>query len=89
MNRYKAFNVHERGYSHISKGLPRQDNSYSFSCDDYAIAIIADGHGSPQYFRSDVGSELAVKISSELITNLISRKKDARKNSENIKRFIK
>ena len=89
MNIYKSFNVHERGFSHISSGLPRQDNSYSFSCTDYAIAIIADGHGSPQYLRSDIGSELAVKVCADLLSNLISRKKDAKKNAENIKRFIK
>ena len=89
MNIYKAFNVHERGFSHISSGLPRQDNSYSISCTDYSIAIIADGHGSPQYLRSDIGSELAVKVCADLLSNLITRKKDAKKNAENIKRFIK
>lgn len=89
MNNYKAFNIHERGYSHLTSGLPRQDNSYSVSCDEYAIAVIADGHGSPQYFRSDRGSAFAVEVCSNLLINLITRKKDARKNASNLKSFIK
>lgn len=89
MNNYKAFSILERGYSHLASGLPRQDNAYSVSCDEYAIAAIADGHGSPQYFRSDRGSAFAVKVCSNLLVNLITRKKDARKNASNLKSFIK
>jgi hypothetical protein len=89
MNIYKAFNVHERGFSHISSGIPRQDNSYSHYDDEYSIAIIADGHGSPQYLRSDIGSELAVNVCADLLSDLIKGKKDAKKNEDKIKRFIK
>jgi serine/threonine protein phosphatase PrpC len=38
-----------------------------------AIALAADGHGSPRYFRSDKGSEFAVTIAKNAISNFIDK----------------
>jgi serine/threonine protein phosphatase PrpC len=38
-----------------------------------AIALAADGHGSPRYFRSDKGSEFAVSVAKNAISEFIDR----------------
>ncbi len=50
------------GASHTAKGTVCQDWSAFQATDDYAIAVVADGHGSKKHFRSDVGSKLAVAV---------------------------
>jgi serine/threonine protein phosphatase PrpC len=60
-----------RGASHLKSGLPNQD-AISFWLPESgvgppAILAIADGHGSPQHFRSATGSELAVEAATALL----------------------
>ena len=54
-----------RGASHIRSGLPNQDEigwqQYSGSLRSLIVAV-SDGHGSAKYFRSHIGSRLAVEI---------------------------
>ncbi len=56
------------GYKHTSKGRPGEDSSGCYPdvdqnqrCDDYQIAVIADGHGDPSCFRSKRGSTFSVQ----------------------------
>lgn len=55
------------GDSHIRRNIVCQDSSGTYVGEDFAIAVVADGHGSSKHFRSDVGSKIAVKISIELL----------------------
>lgn len=89
MNSYRAFNIDALGFSHLSSGLPKQDNTLSNVSDAYAIAAVADGHGSPQYIRSDHGSAFAVEVCVNLLTDMFTRGVDAKRNAEKLKRFIK
>ena len=60
-----------RGASHIRAGLPNQDAlKYLPKNGDgnFVILSVADGHGSKNYFRSDVGSQLAVDVACEVCT---------------------
>jgi serine/threonine protein phosphatase PrpC len=54
-----------RGASHIRSGLPNQDEvgwqQYSGSLRSLIVAA-SDGHGSAKYFRSHIGSRLAVEV---------------------------
>lgn len=61
MNNY-VFNITERGFLHIKKGIPCEDSSGSFEDNggEYAIAVVADGHGDPACFRAEKGSQFAV-----------------------------
>ncbi|MBQ9156126.1 MAG: protein phosphatase 2C domain-containing protein [Eubacterium sp.] len=61
------------GDSHIRKGIVCQDSAGHYVSDRYAIAVVADGHGSAKHFRSDVGSKLAVKITTGLLKNYMNR----------------
>jgi serine/threonine protein phosphatase PrpC len=56
------------GASHIKNGMPCQDSSLCINNDDYTFIAVSDGHGSKQYFRSDVGSRFAVKAAYECMT---------------------
>ena len=62
-NNMYAFHSSHQGASHKRKGLVCQDSAFSRfkSNDRYAIAIVSDGHGGKNYFRSDRGSRLAVE----------------------------
>ena len=58
---WNHLNDTQTGATHIRKGVICQDASTSGSTDDTAWAIVADGHGSERYFRSDRGAELACR----------------------------
>ena len=49
------------GSLHIKNNMPCQDSARTYMEDNFCLAVIADGHGSPQYFRSDRGSRFAVE----------------------------
>lgn len=58
----KCFNSHCQGESHKATEKPCQDFSFSIKSENYAIAVVSDGHGGKRYFRSDVGSKIAVEV---------------------------
>lgn len=49
------------GVSHKRLNQPCQDASFSIKTKHYSMAVVCDGHGGGDYFRSDRGSKLAVK----------------------------
>jgi hypothetical protein len=61
-----------QGESHIHINKVCQDSSYSSTSDSMSIAIVCDGHGGARYFRSDVGSRLAVEATIECIQAFVS-----------------
>lgn len=65
MNNYSSFSHTTTGSFHIKNGIVCQDCSMSFSNDKYSFAAVADGHGSPQYIRTDRGSRFAVECACE------------------------
>ena len=71
-----AFHVIERGYSHILTDKPCQDYAASHYTKDYAIGIVADGHGSKRYFRSERGSKFAVWVTITILQDFLSSAKN-------------
>lgn len=69
----RAFHVSEIGASHILVGKPCQDYAASIETENYAIAVVADGHGSDCYFRSDRGSRLAVATALQMLQEFLSQ----------------
>lgn len=59
------------GHLHIQKNIPCEDSSDNFSDQEgrYHIAIVADGHGDPACFRSEIGSQIAVEVSKASLQN--------------------
>ena len=64
-----TFNHTSIGNSHHASGKPCQDASYAASNDQYAIAIVSDGHGGEAYSRSDVGAQMALRAARYVIDN--------------------
>ena len=61
-----------RGASHERNGKPSQDHWGHRALPEGGAAIaVADGHGSAKYFRSEVGSQLAVEVVLDLITEMM------------------
>lgn len=58
---FNGFSHSVKGASHEKTGLVCQDSSAYKVCDDYAICVVADGHGSKKHFRSHLGSKFAVE----------------------------
>lgn len=71
-----AFHAITRGSSHILTDKPCQDCAASHYTKDYAIGIVADGHGSDRYFRSERGARFAVEITMTTLQELLSSTKN-------------
>ena len=63
-----------RGASHQQSDLPNQDAIKFKEIPEYQAAILAisDGHGSKEYFRSDIGSKYAVEVAVAEIEDVVS-----------------
>lgn len=73
MRDYNVFHKTVRGYFHMSRQLPLEDasGSYSEECgggDVFYIAVTADGHGDPACTRSGCGAQMAVNAAMECLT---------------------
>lgn len=68
-----AFHCSHQGASHKKVGKVCQDAAFSSSGDKYLMAIVCDGHGSANYFRSDRGAKLAVQTAQKALKGFMDR----------------
>ena len=61
-----------RGASHVESGTVCQDYADYKVTDKYAVAAVADGHGSKKHFRSDFGSKSGVEVAIKAIDEFCS-----------------
>jgi len=71
MSSYKSFAITQQGISHIKEGKVCQDASFKIDNDAMSIAVVADGHGDNNCFRSDRGAKLAVACAVKGIVEFI------------------
>ena len=64
---FNGFSHSVMGASHEKTNLVCQDSSAFKIGDHYAVAVVADGHGSKKHFRSHLGSKFAVEAAIEAI----------------------
>lgn len=76
------------GGSHKKRNKPCQDFSSDYTCDDFSIIAVSDGHGSSKHFRSDVGSKLAAHGSIEEVRKVIENDFDLVNFKENPRKII-
>lgn len=64
MNEVYTFHETVRGHLHVMREIPCEDFSDSYSAENgkYHIAIVADGHGSKECFRSSFGSQAVTEV---------------------------
>lgn len=77
---FKGFSHSVKGASHEKTGLVCQDSSAFKVCENYAIAVVADGHGSKKHFRSNLGSKFAVEATIETIDKFYENTEDFESN---------
>lgn len=59
---FKGYALSVRGASHEEDGSVCQDSARVYIGEDFAVAAVADGHGSEKHFRSASGSEMATRV---------------------------
>ncbi|MCL2054427.1 MAG: protein phosphatase 2C domain-containing protein [Oscillospiraceae bacterium] len=64
---FSKFKAKCEGFSHKKNGTVCQDSTDAHKSDKIAICVVSDGHGSEKYFRSDKGSDTAVKVAIEAV----------------------
>lgn len=69
MNQVYSFHETVRGHLHVVREIPCEDYSDSYSAESgkYHIAIVADGHGASECFRSNVGSKAVTEVSMQCL----------------------
>lgn len=77
MNTTYDFAFSEQGYNHIKSDKVCQDSSGHYSDDSMAIVVIADGHGSDNYPRTDRGSSFAVEATITAIREFVKTVEDS------------
>jgi len=65
-----------QGASHIKHNKICQDFGGHYRCDDFAVAVVCDGHGGDAYIRSDRGSKFAVRVTIDSIKEFMSNKQE-------------
>ena len=66
----------EGGENHKKHNKPCQDRSFRFSGEGMHIAVVADGHGSDNCFRSEYGAQFAVNAAKKGINAFIKSPRD-------------
>ncbi|MCH5349002.1 MAG: protein phosphatase 2C domain-containing protein [Oscillospiraceae bacterium] len=75
-----GFSHSVRGASHERTGLVCQDSSAYKISERYAVAVVADGHGSKKHFRSNIGSKAATEAVLETIERFYENADEFEKN---------
>lgn len=72
MKTYSSFAKTCIGANHVRRGIVCQDSSIAVNKENYSLAAVADGHGSPQYLRTDKGSQLCIKSAVECVDEFMN-----------------
>ncbi len=62
MQSYITLHNHHIGLSHINNNMECEDYSLSFGDDNLSVAVICDGHGDKNCFRSALGAKFGCEI---------------------------
>lgn len=77
MNTINDFAFSEQGYNHIKSDKVCQDSSGHYSDNSMAVVVVADGHGSDNYPRTDRGSSFAVEATITAIKEFVKTVEDS------------
>jgi serine/threonine protein phosphatase PrpC len=69
---YQSFSASVIGGSHVKHGKDIQDRTKSFDNPKLSFAVVADGHGADECFRSAQGAKIAVECASKALHDFIN-----------------
>ncbi len=78
MSKWHAIASSVRGSRHVRTGAPNQDAEAHWCDGEIALVCVADGHGSAQHHRSDVGASLAVEVGISALRDIACAPKESR-----------
>ncbi len=78
--KFNGFSNSIMGASHEKNGLACQDSSAFKLSEHYAVAVVADGHGSKKHFRSQYGSKFAIEATIETIDSFYKHREELEAN---------
>lgn len=88
MIKFREFAASSIGPKYAAKGWDCQDSSDMISFDDVQAVAVADGHGGGDYFRSQIGSKLAIEVLFNQLRYAFENMKDTERFSDTaIKNF--
>ncbi|MBR5913213.1 MAG: protein phosphatase 2C domain-containing protein [Selenomonadaceae bacterium] len=88
MIKFREFAASSIGSKYAERGWDCQDSSDSISFDDVQAIAVADGHGGGDYFRSQIGSKLAIEVLFRQLRYAFENMKDTERFSDTgIKNF--
>lgn len=67
---FLVFSTSVVGADHLLNEKKCQDSSMHFTGDGFILAVVCDGHGGDEYFRSDIGSLLAAQAAVDSLTHI-------------------
>ena len=67
----KSFHISVQGANHIQRNKECQDASISYADENYAVAIVCDGHGGADYVRSAIGSSKCCEVAEDKIKSFL------------------
>lgn len=68
---YIAYSAHQIGASHRSRNLPCEDFSANYMDEKIAVAVVSDGHGDTNCFRSAKGAEIACTVAIDKVKEVL------------------
>ena len=71
MGHFDVFAFSEQGHNHIKVGKKCQDASKAYVDESMSIIVVADGHGSDNYPRTDAGAAFAVEVTVQSIQDFV------------------
>lgn len=77
MNMIYDFAFSEQGYNHIKSNKVCQDSSGHYSDDSMVVVVVADGHGSDDYPRTEKGSRFAVEATIHTVREFVKTVEDS------------
>ena len=77
MSQFDAFAFSEQGHNHIKVGKICQDASKTYTDEAMSIIVVADGHGSDNYPRTDSGANFAVEAAVQSIQVFVNTLNDS------------
>ena len=83
-----GFAVKSIGASHTESGLPCQDSVHFINEPSCVSVAAADGHGSSQYFRSDIGSGIAARTACAKMSEFLKISDMSENEDTAVKRLI-
>ncbi|MCL1994245.1 MAG: protein phosphatase 2C domain-containing protein [Spirochaetes bacterium] len=82
MNIYQSFAHSVTGISHTKQGKACQDAIFKHYSENLAIAVVADGHGDDNCFRSDRGAKFAAECAARGLKSFAAYINDSQENPQ-------